>query len=78
VGDEVLAIDSVRLTDDLPKAIAGRKVGEVLNLIINRGGQVRELQIKLIENPLLAYRLEAIPNASDKQKALYNKWLYVK
>ncbi|HEY0109176.1 MAG TPA: PDZ domain-containing protein, partial [Fibrella sp.] len=78
VGDEVLAIDSVRLTDDLSRAVAGRKVGDRLRLIVNRGGQVRELAVQLIESPLLSYRLEAIPNASDKQKALYNKWLYIK
>ncbi|WP_041257951.1 M61 family metallopeptidase [Fibrella aestuarina] len=78
VGDEVLAVDSVRLTDELPKAIAGRKAGDTVQLIVNRGGQVRPLLIKLIENPLLAYRLEVLPNASDKQKALYAKWLFVK
>ncbi|HEX9958912.1 MAG TPA: PDZ domain-containing protein, partial [Fibrella sp.] len=78
VGDEVLAIDSVRLTDDLSRAVAGRKVGDRLRLIVNRGGQVRELAVQLIESPLLSYRLEAIPNASDKQIALYNKWLYIK
>jgi predicted metalloprotease with PDZ domain len=78
VGDEVLAIDSVRVTDELAKTIAGRKAGETLKLIINRGGQVRELPIKLIENSLLAYRLEPIAGATDKQKALYNRWLFVK
>lgn len=78
VGDEVLAVDSVRLTDELPKAIAGRKAGDTVQLIVNRGGQVRPLLIKLIENPLLSYRLEVLPNASDKQKALYAKWLFVK
>ena len=78
VGDEVLAIDSVRVTDDLNRAIAGRKVGDRLRMIINRGGQVRELVIQLTESPLLSYRLEAIPNATDKQKALYNKWLFIK
>jgi predicted metalloprotease with PDZ domain len=78
VGDEVLAIDSVRVTDDLNRTIAGRKVGDRLRMIINRGGQVRELTIQLAESPLLSYRLEAIPNATDKQKALYNKWLFIK
>ncbi|MEZ0606979.1 M61 family metallopeptidase [Fibrella sp. WM1] len=78
VGDEVLAVDSVRLTDELPKAIAGRKAGDMVQLIVNRGGQVRPLMIKLIDNPLLSYRLEAMPNASEKQKAMYAKWLFVK
>lgn len=78
VGDEVLAIDSVRVTDDLNRTIAGRKVGDRLRMIVNRGGQVRELVIQLAESPLLSYRLEAIPNPTDKQKALYNKWLFIK
>ena len=78
VGDEVLAIDSVRLTEDLNKAVAGRKTGERIRMVINRGGQVRELTVQLTENPLVAYRLETLPTATDKQKALYNKWLWTK
>ncbi len=78
VGDEVLAVDSVRLTDDLTRTLANRKPGDRVRLIVNRGGQLRELPITLVPNPLLAYRLEPIPNPTDAQKTLYTRWLYIK
>ena len=78
VGDEVLAVDSVRVGDDLLRLIGGRRVGETLNVLVNRTGHVRELPITLIQNPLVSYRLEPLPNPTAAQKALYNKWLYIK
>lgn len=78
VGDEVLAVDSVRVGDDLLRLISGRRVGDKLNVLVNRAGIVRRLDITLTQNPLVSYRLEPLPNRTDAQRALYNKWLYVK
>lgn len=78
VGDEVLAVDSVRVGDDLLRLVSGRRVGERLNVLINRGGLVRELPITLGQNPLVSYRLEPVANITLTQKALYNKWLYIR
>ena len=78
VGDEIVAIDGAPLTDDLNKTLAGHKAGERLKVGVNRGGLSREFTVQLTENPLLNYRLEPLPTVTDKQKALYNKWLYVK
>lgn len=78
VGDVLLTLDGNRLTDQLPKLLAGKKAGETIRLSINRDGQPRDISVKLGENQLLNYRLEAIPTASEKQKSLYNKWLYIK
>lgn len=78
VGDVVLSLDGNRLTEELSKQLAGKKPGDTVKLAINRGGQPRELSVQLAASPLLSYRLEPLPNASDKQKALYNKWLYIK
>ena len=65
VGDEIISVN-------------GFRVGEVVNLLVNRSGQLRELPIKLTQNPLVSYRLEPLPNQTEKQKALYNKWMYIK
>lgn len=78
VGDVILAIDGNRLSDELSKQLAGKKTGETVRLAINRGGQPRELSVQLGTNPLVNYRLEALPNQTEKQKALYAKWLYIK
>ncbi|GAB3989132.1 PDZ domain-containing protein [Spirosoma daeguense] len=78
VGDEVLAIDSVRVGDDLLRLVAGHRIGDKLNVLVNRAGLVREIPVTLTQNPLASYRLEALPNRTDAQKTLYNKWLYIK
>lgn len=78
VGDEIISVDSVRVTDDLLKLIGGRRVGETINVLVNRGGFLREIPITFAQNPLVSYRLEPLPNQTPAQKALYNKWLYIK
>ena len=78
VGDEIISVDSVRVTDDLLKLISGRRVGETINVIVNRAGFLREIPVTLTQNPLVSYRLEPLPDQTPAQKALYNKWLYIK
>ncbi|WP_020605345.1 M61 family metallopeptidase [Spirosoma spitsbergense] len=78
VGDEIISVDSVRVTDDLLKLISGRRVGETINVLVNRAGFLREIPVTLTQNPLVSYRLEPLPNQTPAQKALYNRWLYIK
>lgn len=78
VGDEIISVNGFRVGDDLLRFIGGRRVGDVVNLLINRSGQLRELPIKLSQNPLVSYRLEPLSTQTEQQKALYNRWLYVK
>lgn len=78
VGDEIISVNGQRVGDDLLRLIGGRRVGDVVNLLVNRSGQLRELPIKLTQNPLVSYRLEPLPNQTEKQKSLYNRWLYIK
>lgn len=77
VGDEIISIDSVRVGDDLLRLISGRRVGETLNVLVNRGGFLRRLPVTLTTNPLASYRLAPLPNQTAEQKALYKKWLYI-
>lgn len=78
VGDELLALDSVRVTDDVNKLVTTYKPGSTFRMLISRGGIVRELPVTLTKLPLVAYRFEALPNQTEKQKALYAKWLVIK
>ena len=78
VGDVLVSVDGGRLTDDLLKMLAGKKPGDVVKLSVNRGGILREFPITLIQNPLLSYRIEPLPNQTEAQKTLYNRWLYIK
>jgi predicted metalloprotease with PDZ domain len=77
VGDEVVAIDQVRVGDDLNRLVAGRPVGDTLNVLVNRAGLLRRITVTLGANPLVNYRLEPVGNPTDPQKNLYRKWLYI-
>ncbi|GAB2568133.1 M61 family metallopeptidase [Spirosoma areae] len=78
VGDEVISVDDVRVGDDLLRLISGRQVGDKLKIRVNRAGLLREIPVTLTQNPLVSYRLQPLPNQTAGQKALYNKWLYIK
>lgn len=78
VGDEIISVDSVRATDDLNRLMTGRRVGETLNVLVNRSGLIRSLPIRLTENPLVSYRLEPVDSPTQKQRDLFAKWLYIK
>ena len=78
VGDEIIAIDGIRVGDDVLRFLNGRRVGETLTVLVNRAGLLRDVPIKLTQNPLVSYRLEPLPNQTPAQKALYAKWLYIK
>ncbi|WP_288424511.1 PDZ domain-containing protein [uncultured Spirosoma sp.] len=78
VGDEIVAVDQVRVGDDLNRLVAGRPVGDTLNVLVNRAGLLRRINVTLGANPLVSYRLEPVSNPTDAQKNLYRKWLYIK
>lgn len=80
VGDELLAIDSVRLAgtvDDFNKQLAGRPKGQTIRVLVNRNGFVQEFPVILGQNPLVAYRLEPVNAPTDRQRMLFRKWLYL-
>lgn len=77
VGDEILAVDGVRVGDDLLRLISGRRVGDKLTVLVNRAGLLREIPVTLTANPLVSYRLEPLPGQTEAQRALYKKWLFI-
>ncbi|GAA4450732.1 PDZ domain-containing protein [Nibrella saemangeumensis] len=76
-GDEILFVDSVRVGADLNNALAGKRTGDKIRVMVNRDGIQRELNITLAENPLLSYRFEMVPNPTQQQRALLNRWLNI-
>jgi predicted metalloprotease with PDZ domain len=83
VGDEVISVDNIRVSaaegrpDDFLRQIEGRRVGDTVNVLVNRGGILKRLPITLTENPLVNYQLQRVPNPTPQQQALYNKWLFI-
>ncbi|WP_345225923.1 M61 family metallopeptidase [Hymenobacter koreensis] len=78
VGDEVLALDGMRATDDLSRSLAGRAVGSTVRMLVARDGQLRELTIPLLASQAVRYRMEPVENATPAQLAVRKKWLQLK
>jgi len=74
-NDEIIALNGIRITDDINRLIAGKNVGDKIRLLVNRGGELKELEIVLKRNVNPNYRLERLPNATAEQTALYKKWI---
>ncbi|WP_225986415.1 M61 family metallopeptidase [Rufibacter sp. LB8] len=78
VHDEIIAVNGYRVTDDLNRSVPSYAVGDVLETIVSRGGQLLGISIKLLKDQTLKYRAEAAPNATEQQKKIYAKWQNVK
>ncbi len=74
VNDEIIALNGYRITDDLNKSVTGRKVGEPMNLIVNRDGRLLSIDLILGKSPNVRYRLEKLPQMTAQQQNIYNKW----
>lgn len=72
VNDEIIAINNYRV-DDLTKAMAGKKVGDKIIVLINRDGILRTIELSLINNPNVKYKIEKIEKMSAEQEAAYKK-----
>ena len=72
VNDEIIAINNYRV-DDLTKAMAGKKVGDKIIVLINRDGILRTVELSLINNPNVKYKIEKIEKMSAEQEAAYKK-----
>jgi predicted metalloprotease with PDZ domain len=77
VNDEIIAIDNYRVTDDLNRIMATRKVGDKINILINRAGILQNIEAVVTKNPNISYRMQRVPNATPQQEALLKKWLYM-
>ncbi len=78
VGDELLSVDNNSIVaNDFLQQISGRKVGDTITFLVNRAGQQKRMAVRLIENPLVSYKIEPVANPTPAQRALYNRWLFL-
>ena len=76
VNDEILQIDGSR-PDDITKLIASKKIGDIIEVKVKRDGLEKKYNITLQRNPNKSFVIEALPNQSNEQMALYKKWLFL-
>jgi predicted metalloprotease with PDZ domain len=75
VGDELLAIDELRIpADGLEGRLSRYRPGTAVKLLVARRGQLRTLPATLGDKPA-PRKLESLPGASAEQRARRNAWL---
>jgi predicted metalloprotease with PDZ domain len=74
VNDELIAIDNYRV-DDLTKMLALKKVGDKVKFTISRDGILQNIELVLVKNTNVKYKLEKVSPISPEQEAAYKKWL---
>jgi predicted metalloprotease with PDZ domain len=75
VNDEILALDGQRVADDLNKLVATKKVGDKITLLINRAGNLQNLDIVLSKNSNGSFRIERVASPTAEQDALLKTWM---
>ena len=78
-GDQIVALDNVRVTRDFfIERLGEKKPGDLINLTIFRSDDLSTLLIKLGARTPGAYKLVPLPNQTEQQKQIYRSWLGVK
>ena len=77
-GDQIVALDNVRVTRDFFNArLAEKKPGDLVNLTIFRFDDLSMLPIKLGPGREGTYRIIPLTNQTEVQKKIYRDWLKV-
>lgn len=81
VNDEILSVDNYQINKsadgplELLKYIDGRKVGDKVQVVVNRDGLRKVIEITLSRNPGASFVISPLKNASPAQLAVRNRWL---
>ena len=82
VNDELLSVNGSRISpgtdpkvSELSKFISSAKVGDKLKIELVRDGLVKNLEVRLLKNPAVKYKIEPLENATDQQLMIRKKWL---
>ncbi len=76
VDDEILSVDGSK-PEDLNKIMQSKKVGDTVSIKVKRDGLEKTFTLNLTRNQMKAYKIEALPNQTPEQLALYKKWMFL-
>ena len=74
VNDEILAINGERVIDVLAY-VAGEKIKQDLDFLINRDGLLKTIKVKLKASQTKNWQIEQMEKPTQAQKAVLEKWL---
>ncbi len=73
-GDEIIAINDIRIEKDYDKILKEYKHDDEVKVLINRKGFIKEFIIKLTP-AIPKYEISEMENMTDDQRKILNKWL---
>ncbi len=73
-GDEIIAINDVRIEKEYEKILKENKLGDDVRVLINRKGFIKEIKVTLTP-AIPKYEISEIENMNDDQRKVLNKWL---
>jgi predicted metalloprotease with PDZ domain len=75
-SDQIIAVDGYRASQQFMQTYLGeKKVGDKIKLTVFRFDELREIEITLGATKPQNYRIVAVENPTDAQKALYKTYL---
>lgn len=74
VNDEIIAIDNYRV-DDLTKMLGYKKPGDKIVITLSRDGMLKNIEVLLVKNTNVKYKIEKLSNLNPEQEAAYKKWI---
>ena len=74
VNDEIIAIDNYRV-DDLAKMLGYKKPGDKIVITLSRDGMLKNIEVVLVKNANVKYKIEKLETLTPAQEAAYKKWI---
>lgn len=74
--DQITAINGTPI-NTMQDVLTGKKPGDKITVTINRDGQPLTLQVTLLKNVLVKYKIEPLDTPSPQQLIIRNKWLKI-
>ncbi|WP_242928308.1 M61 family metallopeptidase [Pontibacter vulgaris] len=77
VNDEIIAIDGYRVEGNVNSFLAGRAIGEKVEVLVSRDGKLLTLEVPLVQDKNVRYRFEQVQNPTELQQKIFKKWLKI-
>ncbi len=75
VNDEILALNGYRLTDDVNQSLVGAKPGQSISLLVNRDGQMLNLEFPLVQTEIRSFRITPSEEPTKDQAKILASWM---
>jgi predicted metalloprotease with PDZ domain len=75
--DQVLAINGVGIVTTVDKELEKYRIGDQIDITVNRRGLTRTFKVKLGSNPNMNLQLTPLENPTEDQVRNYKKWMHI-